>query len=219
MNVFDIIGPVMIGPSSSHTAGAARIGRIALALLGEPAAAADITLYGSFARTYRGHGTDRALVAGVLGIQPEDPRLRDSLFLARQNGLDVRFFTAFDESLHPNTARLELTGENGARRTVQAASIGGGQVLVTAIDGMPVSLTGEHPALVVRHIDVPGVIAAVAEEVSRAGVNICDFHLARDGKGGNALMCLEMEGTVDPMLVPRITGLPHVLSVTYLAAV
>jgi len=218
MNVFDIIGPVMIGPSSSHTAGAARIGRIARALLGEPAAQADITLYGSFAQTYHGHGTDRALVAGVMEISPEDPRLRDSLTLARQKGLIVHFFTAQDDSIHPNTARLELTGYSGVRRCVQGASIGGGRVLITAVDGMPVTLTGENPALVVIHQDVPGVIADVAEAVTQQRVNICDFHLARDARGGNAVMTLEMEGHCEPALATQIEALPNVLSATYLAA-
>lgn len=141
MNVFDIIGPVMIGPSSSHTAGAARLGRIARALLGQRPVRADILLHGSFAKTYRGHGTDKAIVAGVLGMAPDDARIRESLALAQMTGLAVSITPGEIDGAHPNTARIELWGEGGGRASMQGASVGGGNILVTQVNGLPQSWT------------------------------------------------------------------------------
>ena len=138
MNVFDIIGPVMIGPSSSHTAGAARLGRIARALLGQRPVRADILLHGSFAKTYRGHGTDKAIVAGVLGMAPDDARIRESLALAQMTGLAVSIAPGEIDGAHPNTARIALWGEEGGHICMQGASVGGGNILVTQVNGLPV---------------------------------------------------------------------------------
>lgn len=209
-NVLDIIGPVMVGPSSSHTAGAARIGRVARMLLGEEAARARVTLYGSFAKTYRGHGTDRALVAGVMGMEPDDVRLPDALDLARGRGLDVTFETAEGEGLHPNTARVELWGGRGAHVEVLGSSVGGGAIRVTEIDGMAVNITGQRQTFVVLHRDVPGLIAAVTDVLAESGANICDFHLARERKGGDAVMSIEVEGPVDARANKRIERLRDV---------
>lgn len=219
MNVFDIIGPVMIGPSSSHTAGAARIGRIARALLGERPVAAGIQLHGSFARTYRGHGTDKALVAGILDLLPDDARLRDSLALAAQQGLAVSISTVELEDAHPNTAVLTLTGEQGGQVTVRGASVGGGNVRITQVDGMAVEFTGQYATTIVLHRDVPGLIAAVSKVMSDAGVNICNFRLARNQKGGLAVMTIETDNAPGPHLPEKIAALPHVERVTMLPAI
>ena len=195
MNVFDIVGPVMIGPSSSHTAGAARIGLIARALLGAPAVTADIRLHGSFAKTYRGHGTDKALVAGILGtIMP-----------------------AALENAHPNTALITLTDAQGHTVSVQGASVGGGNILVTRVNGMAVEITGQYTTLIVLHRDAPGTIAAVTEEMSRRGVNICNFRLSRAQKGGTAVMTIEVDGALEPDVNSCVEKLPNVLSSTMLA--
>ena len=156
MNVFDIIGPVMIGPSSSHTAGAVRLGRVAWKILGERAVQAEILLSGSFAQTYRGHGTDKALIAGIMGMHSDDERIRRSLTLAGEEGLAYAFTTEDIPGAHPNTARIHLKGENGAECEVQGASIGGGNILVTEINGMEVSFTGQYNTLMVLHYDKPG---------------------------------------------------------------
>ena len=219
MNVFDIVGPVMIGPSSSHTAGAARLGRIARALLGERAVRADILLHGSFAKTYRGHGTDRALVAGVLGMRPDDSRIRHSLELAAATGLDVSITPADIPGAHPNTARIALVGESGRTARLEGASIGGGNVLVTNVDGMPVRVTGQHPTLIVLHRDVPGLIAAVTEVLSRSGVNICNFSLAREKRGGTAIMTIETDGAPDEALALQVQALANVLRVTRMGSI
>lgn len=219
MDVFDIIGPVMIGPSSSHTAGAVRIGRIARALLGERPVQAQIGLHGSFAKTYKGHGTDRALAGGILGMEPDDERIRDSLDIAREQGLDISFSPVHLDGAHPNTARMALTGESGRKVTLLGASVGGGSIHITQVNGMAVDVSGEHATLIVLHKDAPGTIAAVTEELSTRGVNICNFRLARAHKGGNAVMTIEVDGTVDADLNQCVEQLPNVLSSTMLLPV
>lgn len=216
MKVFDIVGPVMIGPSSSHTAGAARIGRIAYALLGEKAVQADIRLHGSFAKTYKGHGTDKALVAGIMGMKPDDPRIRKSLELAKEQGLEVSIRPEFFENAHPNTALIILIGENGGQVRVQGASVGGGNILITEVNGMPVEITGQYATLIVLHRDAPGTIAQVTELIASLGVNICNFRLSREQKGGTAVMTIEVDGQVGKELNACIRQLPNVIGSTML---
>ena len=216
MNVFDILGPVMIGPSSSHTAGAARIGRITLALLGAPAVKADIFLHGSFAKTYKGHGTDKALIAGIMGMSTDDSRIRRAPELAREQGLEVTITTGDIDCAHPNTARVALTDATGNRVSLLGSSIGGGNILVTEVNGMEVSITGQHTTLIVLHRDAPGTIAAVTEVMADAGVNICNFRLSRQQKGGDAVMTIEIDGSFGPELNQKIKVLPNVFSSTML---
>jgi len=219
MNVFDIIGPIMIGPSSSHTAGAVRLGRVAWKILGEEAIRADIQLSGSFAQTYRGHGTDKALIAGILGMPTDDERIRRSLELARESGLEFRFTESDIPGAHPNTARISLTGVSGATAVVQGASIGGGNILVTQINGMEVSFTGQYNTLLVLHYDKPGTIAAVTNFMACSEVNIGNFRLARPKKGGEALMTIEVDGDVSDDLINRLRILPNVINVVLIRAI
>lgn len=219
MNVFDIVGPVMVGPSSSHTAGAARIGLVARALLGGEPVKADILLHGSFAKTWRGHGTDKALVAGILGLAPQDERLRESLTLAEAAGLAVTLREGELENAHPNTALVTLTDAAGRTVSVQGASVGGGNILITKVNGMEVAVTGQYTALIVLHRDAPGTIAAVTEELGAHGVNICNFRLSRSEKGGAAVMTIEMDGSPEASLNDRVAGLPNVVSSTMLRPV
>jgi len=196
-SVFDVIGPVMIGPSSSHTAGAVRLGRLARAVFGEQPARAHITLHGSFASTGRGHGTDLALVAGLLGFAPDDVRIRIADEEARRAGLDVSFSEADLGEVHPNTARLELSSADGRTVTVQGSSVGGADVVLTAIDDFDVNITGELPVLVVEHRDQPGVIASVSAVLARYGVNIASMEVSRERRGARALMVIETDHEVD----------------------
>lgn len=216
MNAFDIIGPVMIGPSSSHTAGAVRMGRAARALLGAEPVRAEIGLHGSFARTYKGHGTDKALIAGILGLAPDDERIRFSPALARQAGLAVQLREIELDGAHPNTALLTLWGAAGEPVSVQAASVGGGSILVSRVNGMEVLFSGQYTTLIVLHKDAPGTIAAVTELLAAAGVNICNFRLARRQKGGAAVMTIETDGSFGQELSGAIGRLPNVLSSTLL---
>ena len=219
MNVFDIVGPVMVGPSSSHTAGAARIGLVVRALLGGEPVKADILLHGSFAKTWRGHGTDKALVAGILGLAPQDERLRESLTLAEAAGLAVALREGELENAHPNTALVTLTDAAGRTVSVQGASVGGGNILITRVNGMEVAVTGQYTALIVLHRDAPGTIAAVTEELGAHGVNICNFRLSRSEKGGAAVMTIEMDGSPEASLNDRVAELPNVVSSTMLRPV
>lgn len=219
MNVFDIIGPVMIGPSSSHTAGAVRLGRVAWKLLEERAVKAEIQLSGSFAQTYRGHGTDKALVGGIMGMHTYDEKIRDSLELARQQGLEYSFQVCEIPGAHPNTARIILEGEHGARVEVVGASIGGGNILVTEINGMAVSFTGQHNTLLVLHYDKPGTIAAVTNFMAYSEVNIGNFRLTRPKKGGEAVMTIEVDGDVSDSLINSLRILPNVINVVLVRTV
>jgi len=191
--VFDIVGPVMIGPSSSHTAGAVRLGLMARKILGEEAVRAEINLHGSFARTYRGHGTDKALIAGILGFAPEDERIREALQIARDHGLEFSFQTVNLEEAHPNTAVIYLVGRSGRTARVRGASVGGGNIMISNIDGYNVELTGQYPALITIHHDCPGVITRVTQILAHAAVNIAFMRVSRQNRGETAMMIMELD--------------------------
>ena len=191
--VFDIVGPVMIGPSSSHTAGAVRLGLMARKILGEVAVKAEINLHGSFARTYRGHGTDKALIAGILGFAPEDERIREALQIARDHGLEFSFQTVNLEEAHPNTAVIYLVGRSGRTARVRGASVGGGNIMISNIDGYQVELTGQYPALITIHHDCPGVITRVTQILAHAAVNIAFMRVSRQNRGETAMMIMELD--------------------------
>ncbi|CUH97810.1 hypothetical protein P22_3956 [Propionispora sp. 2/2-37] len=193
MGVFDIIGPVMIGPSSSHTAGAARLGKMARTILGEIPVEAALTLYGSFARTYKGHGTDKALVAGLLGFPTEDIRIKDSFALAARANLTVSFHAAEKENCHPNTVAFYLKGASGRTVRVVGASLGGGQIHISNIDGYEVEFTGDYYTLITIHQDQPGIIAAITQILAQQQVNIAFMKVSRKQKGAQALMILETD--------------------------
>lgn len=219
MNVFDIIGPIMIGPSSSHTAGAVRLGRVAWKILGERAVKAKIQLSGSFAQTYRGHGTDKAIIAGIMGMHSDDERIRRSLEIAGEEGLDFSFAEEDIPGAHPNTARICLEGEHGADCVIQGASIGGGNILVTEINGMSVSFTGQYNTLLVLHYDKPGTIAAVTNFMAYSGTNIGNFRLSRPKKGGEAVMTIEVDGDVSDNLIQSLKILPNIINVVLIRAI
>lgn len=216
MNVFDIIGPIMIGPSSSHTAGAVRIGKVAALLMKNPIVKAEILLHGSFAKTYKGHGTDKALVGGILKMDPADPGIRSCLQLARERGIEVIFNTGEIENAHPNTAQITLTDVNGITAVVQGASVGGGNIEIQKINGMEVYFTGQNPTLIILHNDMPGVIAEVSLFVSQQKTNISSFRLNREEKGGLAIMSIEMDGVFDEAFLEEILKMPHIINAIFL---
>ncbi len=218
-SIFDIVGPVMIGPSSSHTAGAVRLGNLARAIFGEQPRRARILLHGSFASTGVGHGTDLAIVAGLLGFAPDDPRIKEATSLAHQAGMEVEFGLAELGDVHPNTAVLELEGESGRSARIVGSSLGGGDVAVTEIDGFDVEATGEFPTLVVEHEDRPGEIAAVSSILAEAGVNIAAMRVSREVRGGTALMLIETDVAVDAETAGRIAQVDAVHSVRSVPAV
>ena len=210
MNIFDIIGPVMIGPSSSHTAGACRLGLLAAGILGERPRKAEILLHGSFAHTYKGHGTDRALIAGLMGWQPDDARIPDALRLAEE-------FTPGDlgSMAHPNSVQFRLTGAKGNACEIIGASIGGGQIMVTNVDGYPVELRGVLPALFVPHRDEPGVIALVSTILAQKMINIASMRVFREGKGETATMVIECDQPVPADVIRHLEELGPVKLVRF----
>ena len=208
--VFDIVGPVMIGPSSSHTAGAARLGLMARKILGERPVRAEINLHGSFAKTYKGHGTDKALLAGIMGMEPDDMRLREALELAEEGGLSYVFKQVELREAHPNTAVIYLVGETGRVARVRGASVGGGNILISNIDGYEVELSGQYPVLLTIHRDRPGVITQVTRILSRYEVNIAFMRLSRQSRGETAMMIMELDDEPTAEVVEECGQVPDV---------
>lgn len=218
MLISDIIGPVMVGPSSSHTAGADRIGMIARRILGEEVVSADIGLHGSFLATGRGHGTDRALVAGIMGIPVDDERIPNSFIIAKERGLFYQIHGVnLGDEVHPNSVRLELRGESGKSVELIASSIGGGRIKVVEIDGIPVSFSGDLATLIVHNLDQPGYVAEVTSMLEKQSVNIATMQLNRSNRGGNAIMVIECDAEVPECTIRSLEALDGVLNVTYIS--
>lgn len=216
MNIFDILGPVMVGPSSSHTAGAARIGYITRKLLGSQPKKARIGLSGSFAATGRGHGTDRALVAGLLGMKPDDMRIPDSFSVAKQEGLEFEIYNTQIKEAHPNTALLDVEGVDGKTIVVQASSLGGGRIMLNELDEITVNCTGACPTLIIRNEDSPGQVAEVTSVLYGKKVNIATLQLHRDKRGGYAVMVIETDQPVEPDTIRDLERLNGISKVTYI---
>ena len=194
ISVFDVLGPNMVGPSSSHTAGAAAIANVAHKLLSPPLKKVEFTLYGSFAKTYKGHGTDRALLGGILGFGTDDLRIRDSFRIAEQQGLEFSFRTdETEQEVHPNTVDIRMEHADGRVMTVRGESLGGGKVRIVRINGVEVDFTGEYNALIVVQQDKPGVVAHITKILSDRGVNIAFMRLFREEKGHTAYTIVESD--------------------------
>ncbi|MBQ9972695.1 MAG: L-serine ammonia-lyase, iron-sulfur-dependent subunit beta [Firmicutes bacterium] len=195
ISLFDVIGPNMVGPSSSHTAGANKIAFLAQKMIAEPITKVEFTLYGSFAKTYRGHGTDRALLGGIMGFNTDDLRIRDSYEIADEAGLDYSFvINDIEEDVHPNTVDILMENEKGQRLSVRGESIGGGKVRISRINGVEVDFTGEYSAVIVTHYDRVGVAAHITKSLSESEVNIAFMHLFREKKGHIAYTIVESDG-------------------------
>jgi L-serine dehydratase len=212
VSLLDIIGPVMVGPSSSHTAGACRLGLLARCLVGGTPHRARVELHGSFARTGEGHGTDKAIVGGLMGFRPDDERLRDALGIAEREGLDYRFEKTTlgeDGEVHPNTVRI--TVERDRRSAVMVgSSLGAGRVLVTSIDGYPVEVTGNYNTIVLVAEDIPGSVARIAGILADHGLNIATLRLTRKERGGDAFMVIELDDEPGSDVRDQVRGLPWV---------
>lgn len=219
LQVFDILGPIMIGPSSSHTAGAVRIGKYARSVLGKKPVKAVIRFSGSFAKTYKGHGTDKAVIAGILGMDTDDSRIRNSMQIATEEGLDFTFIEEDIDGAHPNTAEITLTDAEGRSALIQGASIGGGNIVINKINDTEVSISGKSDTLVIPHDDVPGMIAVVTNILAEKGVNVHGFSLGRDRKGGIAVMTIEIDGDIDESINEAIMECPNIHASTVLKAI
>lgn len=215
MNIFDIVGPVMVGPSSSHTAGAVKIGYTSRKLLAEPVQKAEILLYGSFLATGRGHGTDRAIVAGLLGMLPDDPKIPDSFELAQKEGMEFTFGEAKLKNAHPNSVQLLLTGKNHRHLEIVGESLGGSLINIAQIDGLSANFSAEYPTLIVHNLDQPGHIAEVTSMLSHKSVNIASMQLYRSSRGGNAVMVIECDQEVPAESIKWLEHLEGIEKVTY----
>lgn len=212
MDIFEIIGPIMVGPSSSHTAGAVRIGLVARKLLARPPIRAELLLHGSFAATGRGHGTDRALVAGLLGFEPDDTRIPDSFAYAKKAGLDFHFDTVQLRDAHPNSVLLRLWAEpDGKPMEVVGASIGGGRIEIREFNGIKLRFSAEAPTLIVKNRDNPGSVADVSYLISRRNINIATFQVNRSSRGGEAVMVIECDTPIRQELITAIRSMPDIV--------
>lgn len=207
LGVFDIVGPVMIGPSSSHTAGAVRLGRMALEVLNAPPVEAEIYLHGSFAKTGKGHGTDLALVAGILGMRIDDENIVHAREIAAQKGIKISVSTIDLGIAHPNSAKIVVRDKTGRERTIIGSSIGGGNILVKQINNFPVKLTGEYYTLCAIYKDRLGMIAKVSQLMADNKINIAQMKVSREGKGGRVLMVVETDMPIPPEVATAICNL------------
>lgn len=211
-SVFDIIGPIMIGPSSSHTAGAARIGRIARTIFNQKPERAEITFYGSFAKTYKGHGTEVAIIGGILDFDTYDPRIVDAIEIAKAEGIEIEIRESEEITAHPNTARVRLIA--GVKELeIVGISIGGGKIEIVEINRFALNLSGQLPALLVLHEDRFGMIAAVANILSKYEINIGAMQVSRKSKGDMALMIIETDQNVSAEIADEIKSIPYISNV------
>lgn len=216
MNIFDIVGPVMVGPSSSHTAGAVKIGLACRKLLAQDLKSVNIGLHGSFLATGRGHGTDKAIVAGLLGFEVDDSRIPDSFEIAKEKGIKVSF-SAIDlgESAHPNSAKLHVVGKDDKELVVVASSLGGGRILINQLDGLDANFSGDYPTLIVHNLDQPGHVAEVTSMLQKENINIATMQLYRARRGGNAVMVIECDSEVPQESITWLERLDGIVKVTY----
>lgn len=216
MNIFDILGPVMVGPSSSHTAGAVRIGAISRKLLADKPVRAEIFFHGSFASTGVGHGTDKAVIAGLLGMETNDMGIPESMEVAKKEGLEFSISTINLKGAHPNSVLIKLKGAKGRELEILAASVGGGRISIEQIDGIETHFSGDYPTLVVHNIDQPGHVAEVTSALSHHAINIATLNLYRDKRGGYAVMIVETDQSIPEGVVKWLEHLEGVIKVTYI---
>lgn len=216
VNIFEILGPIMVGPSSSHTAGAVRIGYITRTLLGSMPVQAKIGLHGSFAATGRGHGTDKAIVAGLLGMKADDMRIPDSFQIAEERGMQFQIENVQISGAHPNTALIQAVGADGKSLEVQASSIGGGRIMLNKVDGVTVNCTADCPTLIVHNYDQPGQVAEVTSLLSDLPINIATLQLHRIKRGGEAVMVAEVDQPLPDNIVETIEQMGGIIKVTYI---
>ena len=207
IGIFDVLGPIMIGPSSSHTAGAARLGKIAGTIVNKPIKEVSFLLHGSFRETYKGHGTDRALVAGILGFLPDDPNLKDSISIANEKGIIIRFLPADLGQVHPNTVKFLIKDIDDIEWEVLGSSIGGGLVEIHEINGKKVKITGEYPTIITCHDDVPGTVSKISTLFYENKINITFMSLSRNQKGKDATMTLEVDTNISDEIINEIKSI------------
>ncbi|MDD3840037.1 MAG: L-serine ammonia-lyase, iron-sulfur-dependent subunit beta [Clostridia bacterium] len=212
-SVFDIIGPVMVGPSSSHTAGAVRLARAAASICSGKVVDVKFELHGSFAKTYKGHGTDKALVAGIMGMKPDDDKIRDAFSIAKEKDISFSFQEADLGDVHPNTVKFIVKTENDEHLEIVGSSIGGGEIIITELNGERLEITGRYPTIVTKHMDKPGVIAKVSSVLALFNINVAFMKVYRNNKGLTASMILETDQMPSENAVECILQIPEIKDV------
>ena len=214
ISVFDVLGPNMIGPSSSHTAGAAVIAYLAHKMIAPPLKKVDFTLYGSFSKTYHGHGTDRALLGGIMGFSTDDTRIRNSFSIATERGLSYSFTPCETETdVHPNTVDIRMENVAGQVMTIRGESLGGGKCRIARINGVEVDFTGEYSTAIVIHQDTPGVVAHITRCLAEENINIAFMKLFREEKGQTAYSIVESDDELPDSVSEKICQNPSVRNV------
>lgn len=210
ISVFDIIGPIMVGPSSSHTAGALRIALVAHKIFKEKIQEVVFTLYGSFEKTYKGHGTDRALLGGIMGFQTYDERIRDAYSIADERGIRYSFVLGtMDIGMHPNTVKIEVKG-NGKSLNLVGESVGGGSILIREINGIKVKFTGEYTSIIIEQKDMPGIVAHITGCLTKRNINIAFMSMFREAIGQRAFTILELDENVSEEVLEDIKENQHI---------
>lgn len=216
-SIFEILGPVMIGPSSSHTAGAARLGMAARLIGKGDFISADFYLHGSFAKTYRGHGTDRALAGGILGMEPHDERIKESLKIAEEKGIDIHFIETDLGDVHPNTVKIVLTRKDGTSISVTGSSVGAGNISIIDIDGDALELNGQYPVVIIKHKDRRGMISKISFAIALGNINIATLKVGRESKGEIATTVIETDNVIPDSIIKEIGKIDGVISVRALS--
>jgi L-serine dehydratase len=215
-SVFDMIGPVMIGPSSSHTAGVVRIARSALRVLGGIPEEAIITFYNSFARTYEGHGSDRAILGGLLDLKTDDPGIKTSFELAKEKGLKYTFKSIGNASIyHPNTIKLNLR-KGDQKIEVIGESLGGGVINIAEVDGFNANFSAQMHTLIIKADDISGAIAFISSVIAQEKTNIATMSVSRKGKNDLACHVIEMDSGIRPMTIEYLRSLPWIKQLIYI---
>lgn len=218
-SIFDIIGPTMVGPSSSHTAGAAKVAYICRKIFGRPIAKVTFYLHGSFATTYRGHGTDKALVGGICGMRPDDARIADAFAVAEEMGIQVAFHTMDLGEVHPNTVKIIFEDNQNNTQEMIGSSIGGGKAKIIAIDNIEVSITGRYATLITQHIDLPGFVANISKILANYRINIAFMKLFRETKGEHAVIVIETDDNIPKEALVQIEALRNLNKLTFFKAI
>ena len=217
--IFDVIGPIMIGPSSSHTTGANRIGNMARAIFGRKLNKIEFYLHGSFFMTRKGHGTDRALLAGVMGIYRDDNRIRDAFEIAKSRGIEYKFYKADLGEVHPNTVKIVMYNNDGHKSEVMGSSIGGGKIVITRIDVTDVEIDGEYASLITKHVDKPGVIAKITNALAEFNINIAFMKVFRHSKGYTARLVIQVDDNISKEAIEKIESFEDVIELKFIKSI
>ncbi len=216
MNIMEVIGPIMVGPSSSHTAGVVRLGKVCYRIFGHTPKEVEITFYRSFAKTYKGHGSDKAIVAGLLNFETDDERIKNSIEYAKDLGYEFNIKTSDRYTKHPNTVKVVALDKNGLQCEIFGESVGGGDIRIRKIDNIDVELDGTYDTIITRHEDKPGVVTRLTKLLYEADINIATMKVFRANKGDDAIMFIEVDSEPTNALILEMQKLTNVHDIKFI---